>query len=119
MAVLRGVEHGFGVIRAARDGVMSVSDRFGRILAEAPTVAAARFMGDPWNGTPHGETTLAASASLGPGALTPYDRGGWLFGWVCLILAVLARFALARRGEHAESPGDLSAFRRRSLRSRR
>jgi hypothetical protein len=103
MAMLRGVEHGYSVIRSA--------------LAEAPTLAAAPLMGDPWNGTPHGET-LAASASLGPGALTPYDRGGWLFGWACLIHAVLARFAAAGRGGHAERSGYLPAFRRR-MRSRR
>jgi apolipoprotein N-acyltransferase len=119
MAMLRGVEHGYSVIRSARDGVMSVSDRYGRILAEAPTLAAAPFVGASWNGTPHGQTTLVASAPPGPGVLTLYDRGGWLFGWACLILAVLTRLAPARRGEPAESPGDLPAFHHSSTRSRR
>ena len=102
MAVLPGVEHGFGVIRSARDGLMSVSDRFGRVIAESPSQPA---------GANHLSTAtpgLLASAPLGPGALTPYDRGGWLFGWACLVLAVLTRFAPAPRREAEESRDDLS-----------
>ena len=32
MAVLRGVEGGFSVVRAARHGLLTVSDRYGRIV---------------------------------------------------------------------------------------
>lgn len=43
MAVLRAVENGFALVRAARNGLLTVSDNRGRILAEAST-APGRFV---------------------------------------------------------------------------
>jgi apolipoprotein N-acyltransferase len=40
MAILRGVEYGFGVARAAKGGSLYVSDSRGRILAETKSDAA-------------------------------------------------------------------------------
>ncbi len=37
MAVLRGVENGFSVVRAARLGRLTISDPYGRVIAEART----------------------------------------------------------------------------------
>jgi apolipoprotein N-acyltransferase len=37
MAILRGVENGFAIARAARTGILSVSDNRGRVLAEKAT----------------------------------------------------------------------------------
>ena len=37
MAVMRGVENGFALARAATDGRLTLSDRYGRIIAEAVT----------------------------------------------------------------------------------
>ncbi len=43
MAVLRAVENGFGLARSARNGLLTLSDSRGRILAEAAT-APGRFV---------------------------------------------------------------------------
>lgn len=40
MAVMRGVESGFSVVRAAKQGYLTVSDSRGRILAEATSDSA-------------------------------------------------------------------------------
>lgn len=72
MAVLRGVEQGFSVIRAANQGVLTVSDPYGRIVAEAPSA------GPP-------VMALSAQAPLG-GLGTLYGRIGDAFGWACVAL---------------------------------
>jgi apolipoprotein N-acyltransferase len=48
MAILRGVESGFSVARAAKQGILSVSDDRGRVLAErdAATVPFASLLAD-------------------------------------------------------------------------
>ncbi len=76
MAVLRGVEQGMSIVRAANDGLMSVSDSFGRIAAEAPSGRTSI-------------ATLKARAPLGIGQ-TIYGRFGDIFGWLCVVLTVLA-----------------------------
>ena len=40
MAVMRGVESGFAIVRAAKQGYLTVSDNKGRLLAETPSDAA-------------------------------------------------------------------------------
>jgi apolipoprotein N-acyltransferase len=37
MAILRGVENGFSIVRTARTGSLTISDRYGRVTAEAST----------------------------------------------------------------------------------
>jgi apolipoprotein N-acyltransferase len=78
MSVLRGVEQGFGVIRAANQGMLTVSDPYGRIVAEAGS-AEARVM------------TLSAQAPLG-GLGTLYGRIGDAFGWSCVAIVGLLVF---------------------------
>ncbi len=74
-AVLRSIENGVPMARTARNGLLTLNDRFGRIVAEAPTVA--------------GFTTLVGDLPLaGDGGGTVYDRIGDLFGWLCLALGV-------------------------------
>ena len=71
MAVLRGVEGGFAIARSAKQGLLTVSDAEGRIIAEAPS-STARF------------ATLVCrlSAEARP---TLYLRwGGWI-GWLCVL----------------------------------
>jgi apolipoprotein N-acyltransferase len=75
MAVLLGVESGLPVIRAALQGLMTVSDRYGRVLAEAPSSA-----------TDAGGSLFLAAAPLGSGQPTPYARFGDWFGWTCVAL---------------------------------
>jgi apolipoprotein N-acyltransferase len=75
MAMLRAIEGGFTLIRSARNGVMSVSDRYGQVLAERPSGVHAPL--------------LLAKAPV-PSVQPPlYARIGDVFGWACLALTVL------------------------------
>lgn len=82
MAVLRGIESGFGVARSARQGLLTVSDSRGRILAEKAS-GAASF------------ATLVARV---PAAheRTVYVRYGDWFAWSALSVAGLSLAALRR-----------------------
>ncbi len=68
MAVMRGVEGGFTIARAAKQGLLTVSDDRGRILAEQRS-AAAPF------------ATLLADAPVRHD-VTPYSRFGDWFAWL-------------------------------------
>jgi len=75
VAVLRSVENGVPMARSARDGLLTLNDRYGRI------VAAARTRG--------GFRTLVGDLPLdGRGGDTLYDRIGDLFGGVCIALSL-------------------------------
>ncbi len=82
VAIMRSVENGVPMARTARDGLMTLNDRYGRIVAKARTVG-------PF-------TTLIGDLPLnGRGGHTIYDRIGDLFGWLCLAFGVvLTRLAL-------------------------
>jgi apolipoprotein N-acyltransferase len=80
MAILRGVESGFAVVRAGRNGLLTVSDRYGRIV----NVAASRSAP---------VATLAALTPLGPGEATVYARLGDVFGWLCVVFSAVAWLA--------------------------
>jgi apolipoprotein N-acyltransferase len=75
MAVMRGVENGFAVVRSAFNGVQTVSDARGRVLARTSTVQA-------------GMVRLSADVPLGPGP-TLYTRIGDVFAWGCVLAACL------------------------------
>jgi apolipoprotein N-acyltransferase len=85
IAVLRGVEGGYAVVRSAQHGLATVSDAEGRVLARTTSA--------------HGEPAVA-SVSPGPGD-TLYVHIGDLFAWLCaaaaaaLLLAALLRPARA------------------------
>jgi len=85
MAVMRGVESGFSVVRAAKQGNLSVSDSRGRILAEARSSEA------PF-------ATLVASVPAVHVA-TLYARFGDWFAWLAILalLGSLARLVWPRR----------------------
>ena len=74
MAVMRGVEDGFSIARAARNGYLTVSDDRGRILAETRS-DSARF------------ATLLAEVPVAHDATLYLLLGDW-FGW--LTIAILA-----------------------------
>lgn len=76
LSALRGVESGFAMVRAAREGRLTISDAYGRVLAETPssTLPGATLLG-----------RLPAQAV----APTPYARSGDLFGWLCTAAAGL------------------------------
>lgn len=71
MAMLRGVENGYAVVRSARQGVLTVSDAYGRVLAEAPSGPQIAYAGE------------APARGAGP---TLYARIGDAFGWAMLAL---------------------------------
>jgi apolipoprotein N-acyltransferase len=74
MAIWRGVESGFTVVRAAKQGQLVVSDAYGRVLAEAASTA-------------EGFARLSTSA---PARHVPtlYSRWGDWFGWLAVAIVV-------------------------------
>jgi apolipoprotein N-acyltransferase len=71
MAVMRGVENGFAMVRSASQGLEIISDAQGRILARADTNAP-------------GLTVIMADVPPGPGP-TLYTRIGDIFCWLMLL----------------------------------
>jgi apolipoprotein N-acyltransferase len=86
MTVLRGVESGSSIARAATRGNSFVSDRYGRVLAERRSDTTM--------------TAVIARAPIDPGAITIYAWLGDLFGWVCVLLwafMLILRYRLFNR----------------------
>ena len=84
MAVMRGVEHGFTLVRAANQGRLTISDPFGRILAETSTI-----------GLPEASLVGAAPRYR---IQTTYARWGDWFAVLCcgLSLVLIALLVLAK-----------------------
>ena len=82
IAIMRGVEDGFSVVRAAKQGLLTVSDNRGRILAEQRSDAA------PF-------ATLLAGVPAGHSP-TLYVLGGNWFAWLALALAAFTVVQLFR-----------------------
>jgi apolipoprotein N-acyltransferase len=84
LALMRGVENGFSVVRSAHLGLVTASDGRGRLIASKMAWPRA------------GMTTIVADLPLGPGP-TLYTRFGDVFAWLCFALSLaigaLARFA--------------------------
>lgn len=80
MAILRGVENGFAVLRPAFNGITTVSDGYGRVLASANT-------------SHMGMITLAAVVPPGPGP-TLYTRIGDVFSWLAIAASLLMAAAV-------------------------
>jgi len=70
MAVLRGVENGFALARAGRNGLLTLSDNRGRILAEKATVSGA-FV------SLSGKLDVAREKTF-------YTQTGDWFAWLCI-----------------------------------
>lgn len=77
MAILRGVEGGYGMVRSAQHGLATISDAQGRVLARASSN--------------RGEAAIAALPP-GPGD-TLYVRIGDLFAWLCVAAGLILAFA--------------------------
>ena len=76
MTLVRGVESGYGVARASREGLLTLSDAHGRVLAEASSA-------------PMPGNVLVDELPVGPRIATLYGRTGNLLGWLCVALAAL------------------------------
>jgi apolipoprotein N-acyltransferase len=83
IAVMRGVEDGFSVARASRDGNLTVSDDRGRILAETRSDSAT-------------VATLMAEAPAGHEATVFQALGDW-FAWIAMGGLALSCWRAARR----------------------
>jgi apolipoprotein N-acyltransferase len=76
MAALRGVENGFTVVHVAQEGLLYITDAYGRVLAEQQSFSAPEVM-------------FVHAAPAGPGT-TLYARFGDWFG----VAAILASIGL-------------------------
>lgn len=93
MAVVRGVENGFALARSASEGLMTLSDANGRIIAEQPSADGPR--------------KLVGDVPAGPGR-TLYNRIGDVFAWAMLGLWAALFISLApafRAGSRTASRG--------------
>jgi apolipoprotein N-acyltransferase len=90
MAVMRGVENGFALVRAANEGLVTASDAQGRLIATKMD-------------TPTGLTMVVADLPLGPGP-TLYTRVGDVFPWLCVVLISLSVFLLPPKKQDVEVP---------------
>jgi apolipoprotein N-acyltransferase len=84
MTKLRGIENGYAVVRSSRDGLLSVSDAYGRMRA---VEQSERLPG----------TTLFATVKVGARVPTIYTRVGDLLGWICVAGALLLIVAPRRK----------------------
>ncbi len=85
MALMRGVEYGYSIVRSAKVGFLTVSDDRGRVLAEAGTTSSAPF------------TTLLAAVPVRHDWTLYQTLGEW-FAWFNLVLlGSLAVFAFLGR----------------------
>jgi apolipoprotein N-acyltransferase len=89
MAVMRGVENGFALVRAANEGLVTASDAEGRLIASKMD-------------TPTGLTMIVADLPLGPGP-TLYTRIGNAFAWLC-VAATLVIGGISRKRFHSPGP---------------
>jgi len=74
MTRLRGVESGFAVLRSARNGLLSISDAWGRVFAEERSAALPG-------------KTLLAGLDISKPSPTIYTRIGDALGWACVVAA--------------------------------
>ena len=75
MAVVRGIEGGFAVVRSAQEGLVTVSNHLGQILAEAKSSTEA-------------DVLLVSQVQLGPGH-TLYSLIGDWFAWLTVLVLAL------------------------------
>jgi apolipoprotein N-acyltransferase len=76
LSAVRGVESGMPMVRAAREGLLTISDAYGRVVMEK---ASAPLPG----------VTLLGRVPAAAQAVTPYSHIGDLFGWLCTAAAVV------------------------------
>jgi len=84
MTATRGIENGFSVVRASREGWLSISDPYGRIVARTDSA----FMPGK---------ALLYKAKLPAAAATLYTRTGDIFGWLCGVAALTLLMLSLRR----------------------
>jgi apolipoprotein N-acyltransferase len=76
LSAVRGVESGVAMLRAAREGLLTMSDAYGRVVTEKASASLP------------GVSLLGRVPAAVPGG-TLYTRTGDLFGWLCTAAALL------------------------------
>lgn len=71
ITLTRGVESGYSIVRSSREGLLTVSDRHGRVLAEQRSAALPG-------------AAMLAKLRVGTPQATLYSQIGDLFGWMCV-----------------------------------
>jgi len=95
MTRMRGVESGYLVVRASREGLLSITDAYGRVLASE---RSASLPG----------TTLFATVNVGPALATIYTRIGDAPGWACVAAAIAWLLAAHWRVRRARIIAELN-----------
>ena len=88
MTNLRGVEGGFSIVRSSRDGLLTISDPYGRYLA---VEASKKLPG----------TTVLKTVNVSARIPTVYSKIGDVPGWLCVAGLVLLIGVGVRRGKPA------------------
>lgn len=91
--IVRGIENGYTIVRAAREGMLTASDPYGRVLAETPS-------------SPMPGNTLLVRIPVAAQVPTLYTRIGNLFGWLCVIASVVF-LLIGRAGANSKKAGEV------------
>lgn len=83
MAVMRSVENGFALVRAANNGLLTVTDERGRVIGEVSSSA-------------HSSISLLSTVSPGRGRTFYAVAGDW-FPWVNLLFLLILLVVVSRR----------------------
>lgn len=84
MTLVRGVENGYAVVRVAREGLLTVSDAYGRVLAQTRSAALPG-------------SSLLAELPVQARLDTLYTRIGDVLGWLSAVVAAAWFAASSRR----------------------
>jgi apolipoprotein N-acyltransferase len=85
LSAVRGVESGVAMLRAAREGLLTISDPYGRVVRETASAPLP------------GVTLLGRVPGPAPAA-TPYSRTGDWLGWLCTAAALALVLRYRRPG---------------------
>jgi apolipoprotein N-acyltransferase len=91
MTAMRGVENGYTVVRSAREGLLTVTDPYGRVVARRDSALMP------------GSAMLVRVKVSAP-VPTLYSRIGDAFGWLCVVVALAAATAMLAGGRRVK-PG--------------
>jgi apolipoprotein N-acyltransferase len=101
LSAMRSVESGMPMVRASREGLLTISDAYGRVVAEKASAPLP------------GATLLGRVPAAAP-APTLYSRTGDVFGWLCtaaaLVLLLVQRLSRRRLAERLERQPEASRY---------